>query len=192
MLHHLRGSLVEKTPTHVVVECGGLGYLIHISLTTFGQLPDGGEVKLLLHPVYREDAQLLFGFATELEREVFLMLNSVSGVGAGTARVILSTLRPEEALNVVANGDSGSLQRIKGIGAKTAQRIVVDVRDKAVKLGASSPLAAGGSTARSEALEALLVLGFARPAVEKALAALAAEQADASVEELIKRALARL
>lgn len=192
MLHHLRGSLVEKTPTHVVVECGGLGYLIHISLTTFGQLPDGGEVKLLLHPVYREDAQLLFGFATELEREVFLMLNSVSGVGAGTARVILSTLRPEEALSVVANGDSGSLQRIKGIGAKTAQRIVVDVRDKAVKLGASSPLAAGGSTARSEALEALLVLGFARPAVEKALAALAAEQADASVEELIKRALARL
>lgn len=192
MLHHLRGTLVAKTPTHVVVECGGLGYLIQISLTTFGQLPDGGEVKLLLHPVYREDAQLLFGFASELEREVFLMLNSVSGVGAGTARVILSTLRPEEALSVVANGDSGSLQRIKGIGAKTAQRIVVDVRDKAVKLGASSPLAAGGSSARSEALEALLVLGFARPAVEKALSALAAEAADANVEDLIKRALARL
>lgn len=192
MLHHLRGTLVEKTPTHVVVECGGLGYLIHISLTTFGQLPDRGEVKLLLHPVYREDAQLLFGFASELEREVFLMLNSVSGVGASTARVILSTLRPEEALSVVANGDSGSLQRIKGIGAKTAQRIVVDVRDKAVKLGASSPLAAGGSTSRSEALEALLVLGFARPAVEKALSALAAEAEDASVEDLIKRALARL
>ena len=120
------------------------------------------------------------------------MLNSVSGVGASTARVILSTLRPEEALSVVANGDSGSLQRIKGIGAKTAQRIVVDVRDKAVKLGASSPLAAGGSSARSEALEALLVLGFARPAVEKALSALAAEAADANVEDLIKRALARL
>jgi Holliday junction DNA helicase RuvA len=192
MLHHLRGTLIAKTPTHVVVECGGLGYLIQISLTTFGQLPDGGEVKLLLHPVYREDAQLLFGFASELEREVFLMLNSVSGVGASTARVILSTLRPEEALSVVANGDSGSLQRIKGIGAKTAQRIVVDVRDKAVKLGASSPLAAGGSSARSEALEALLVLGFARPAVEKALSALAAEAADANVEDLIKRALARL
>jgi Holliday junction DNA helicase RuvA len=192
MLHHLRGTLIEKTPTHVVVECGGLGYLIHISLTTFGQLPDGGEVKLLLHPVYREDAQLLFGFASELEREVFLMLNSVSGVGASTARVILSTLRPEEALSVVANGDSGSLQRIKGIGAKTAQRIVVDVRDKAVKLGASSPLSAGGPSARHEALEALLVLGFARPAVEKALSALAAETADANVEDLIKRALARL
>jgi len=192
MLHHLRGTLVAKTPTQVVVECGGMGYLIQISLTTFGQLPDGGEVKLLLHPVYREDAQLLFGFASELEREVFLMLNSVSGVGASTARVILSTLRPEEALSVVANGDSGSLQRIKGIGAKTAQRIVVDVRDKAVKLGASSPLAACGSSARSEALEALLVLGFARPAVEKALSAVAAEAADANVEDLIKRALARL
>ena len=192
MLHHLRGTLVAKTPTHVVVECGGLGYLIQISLTTFGELPDGGEVKLLLHPVYREDAQLLFGFASELEREVFLMLNSVSGVGASTARVILSTLRPEEALSVVANGDSGTQHPIKGIGAKTAQRIVVDVRDKAVKLGASSPLAAGGSSARSEALEALLVLGFARPAVEKALSALAAEAADANVEDLIKRALARL
>lgn len=192
MLHHLRGSLVAKTPTHVVVECGGLGYLIQISLTTFGQLPDAGEVTLLLHPVYREDAQLLFGFATELEREVFLMLNSVSGVGASTARVILSTLRPEEALTVVANGDSGSLQRIKGIGAKTAQRIVVDVRDKAIKLGASSPHSSGGSTARHEALEALLVLGFARPAVEKALSALAAEHTDDSVEDLIKRALARL
>jgi Holliday junction DNA helicase RuvA len=86
MLHHLRGTLVEKTPTHVVVECGGLGYFIHISLTTFGQLPDGGEVKLLLHPVYREDAQLLFGFASELEREVFLMLNSVSGVSQYCSR----------------------------------------------------------------------------------------------------------
>jgi Holliday junction DNA helicase RuvA len=192
MLHHLRGTLVEKSPTHVVVECVGLGYFVHISLTTFGQLPDSGEVKLLLHPVYREDAQLLFGFASVLEREVFLMLNSVSGVGAGTARVILSTLRPEEALSVVANGDSGSLQRIKGIGAKTAQRIVVDVRDKAVKLGAASPLSSGSPSARHEALEALLVLGFARPAVEKALSALAAEADEASVEDLIKRALARL
>jgi Holliday junction DNA helicase RuvA len=192
MLHHLRGTLFEKSPTHVVVECGGIGYIIQISLTTYGQLPDSGEVKLLLHPVYREDAQLLFGFATELEREVFLLLNSVSGVGASTARVILSTLRPEEALNVVANGDSGSLQRIKGIGAKTAQRIVVDVRDKAIKLGASSPIASGGPSARNEAIEALLVLGFARPAVEKALSALAVEHADASVEDLIKSALARL
>lgn len=191
MLHHLRGSLFEKTPTHVVVECGGLGYLVHISLTTFGQLPDHGEVHLLLHPVYREDAQLLFGFATELERHVFLMLNSVSGVGASTARVILSTLRPEEALQVVANGDSGSLQRIKGIGAKTAQRIVVDVRDKAIKLGATAH-AGGGSSARNEAMEALLVLGFARPAVEKAISALAAESPELTVEDLIKRALARL
>ena len=192
MLHHLRGTLVAKTPTHVVVECGGLGYLIQVSLTTYGQLPESGEVKLLLHPVYREDAQLLFGFATELERNVFLMLNSVSGVGASTARVILSTLRPDEALSVVANGDSGTLQRIKGIGAKTAQRIVVDVRDKAVKLGATASVGSAGPSARSEALEALLVLGFARPAVEKALSALSAEDATASVEDLIKSALARL
>lgn len=192
MLYHLRGTLERKTPTYVVMDCGGVGYLIHISLTTFGQLPDLGKAELLLHPVYREDAQLLFGFATELERDVFVLLNSVSGVGASTARVILSTLRPEEALSVIANGDSGSLQRIKGIGAKTAQRIVIDIRDKAIKLGASAPMAAGGTSARQEALEALLVLGFARVAVEKVLAALSAEELEYSLEDLIKRALARL
>jgi Holliday junction DNA helicase RuvA len=192
MLYHLRGTLERKTPTFVVMDCGGVGYLIHISLTTFGQLPDLGKAELLLHPVYREDAQLLFGFATELERDVFVLLNSVSGVGASTARVILSTLRPEEALSVIANGDSGSLQRIKGIGAKTAQRIIIDIRDKAIKLGASAPMASGGTSARQEALEALLVLGFARVAVEKVLAALSAEELEYSLEDLIKRALARL
>lgn len=192
MLYHLRGTLERKTPTYVVMDCGGVGYLIHISLTTFGQLPDLGKAELLLHPVYREDAQLLFGFATELERDVFVLLNSVSGVGASTARVILSTLRPEEALSVIANGDSGSLQRIKGIGAKTAQRIIIDIRDKAVKLGASAPMASGGTSARQEALEALLVLGFARVAVEKVLSALSAEELEYSLEDLIKRALARL
>ena len=192
MLYHLRGTLERKTPTYVVMDCGGVGYLIHISLTTFGQLPDLGKAELLLHPVYREDAQLLFGFATELERDVFVLLNSVSGVGASTARVILSTLRPEEALSVIANGDSGSLQRIKGIGAKTAQRIIIDIRDKAIKLGALAPMAAGGTSARQEALEALLVLGFARVAVEKVLAALSADELEYSLEDLIKRALARL
>jgi len=192
MLYHLRGTLERKTPTYVVMDCGGVGYLIHISLTTFGQLPDLGKAELLLHPVYREDAQLLFGFATELERDVFVLLNSVSGVGASTARVILSTLRPEEALSVIANGDSGSLQRIKGIGAKTAQRIIIDIRDKAIKLGASAPMASGSTSARNEALEALLVLGFARVAVEKVLAALSAEELEYSLEDLIKRALARL
>jgi len=192
MLYHLRGTLERKTPTYVVMDCGGVGYLIHISLTTFGQLPDLGKAELLLHPVYREDAQLLFGFATELERDVFVLLNSVSGVGASTARVILSTLRPEEALSVIANGDSGSLQRIKGIGAKTAQRIIIDIRDKAIKLGASAPMASGGTSARQEALEALLVLGFARVAVEKVLYDLSAEELEYSLEDLIKRALARL
>ena len=192
MLYPLRGTLERKTPTYVVMDCGGVGYLIHISLTTFGQLPDLGKAELLLHPVYREDAQLLFGFATELERDVFVLLNSVSGVGASTARVILSTLRPEEALSVIANGDSGSLQRIKGIGAKTAQRIIIDIRDKAIKLGASAPMASGGTSARQEALEALLVLGFARVAVEKVLSALSAEELEYSLEDLIKRALARL
>jgi Holliday junction resolvasome, DNA-binding subunit len=192
MLYHLRGTLERKTPTYVVMDCGGVGYLIHISLTTFGQLPDLGKAELLLHPGLSRRRSIAFWFCYRVGARCFCASNSVSGVGASTARVILSTLRPEEALSVIANGDSGSLQRIKGIGAKTAQRIIIDIRDKAIKLGASAPMASGGTSARQEALEALLVLGFARVAVEKVLSALSAEELEYSLEDLIKRALARL
>ena len=129
MFHHFVGRIIEKSPAHIVLECGGVGYYLNISLTTFGQIGEAKEVKLLTHAVYREDAQLLFGFHTGVERDVFLLLLSVSGVGANTARMILSALRPNEAIQAISNGDSGTLQRIKGIEAKTAQRSLLDSRD---------------------------------------------------------------
>lgn len=191
MFHHFVGRLIEKSPAHAVVECGGVGYYFHISLTTYGQLPDGPEVKLLAHAVYREDAQLLFGFMTSAERDVFLLLLSVSGVGANTARMILSALAPAEAVQAIASGNSGLLQRIKGIGAKTAQRIVVDLRDKVGKVDAAADLGEVGSV-RSEAIQALTVLGFSRGPVEKAVASILAKDPAATVETVVKLALGQL
>jgi Holliday junction DNA helicase RuvA len=191
MFHHFVGRLIEKSPAHAVLECGGVGYYFHISLTTYGQLPEGPEVKLLAHAVYREDAQLLFGFMTAAERDVFLLLLSVSGVGANTARMILSALAPAEAVRAIASGNSGLLQRIKGIGAKTAQRIVVDLRDKVGKVDASAEAGEAGS-ARSEAIQALTVLGFSRGPVEKAVAGILAKDPSATVETVVKLALGQL
>jgi len=193
MIHHLRGKLIEKSPAHVVLECGGVGYYVHISLTTYSALSDGEALQLFTHPVYREDAQLLYGFHTTSERDVFLLLLSVSGVGANTARLILSAMNPSETVNIIASGDSGTLQRIKGIGAKTAQRIVVDLRDKVtgVDIG-SSATAAGSGSLRTESIEALLVLGFPKAAVEKAVASVLAEEEPQSVEDVIKSTLSRL
>ena len=166
MFHHFVGRVIEKSPAHIVLECGGVGYYLNISLTTFGQIGEAKEVKLLTHAVYREDAQLLFGFHTGVERDVFLLLLSVSGVGANTARMILSALRPNEAIQAISNGDSGTLQRIKGIGAKTAQRIVIDLRDK---VGGVATIKGSGdepaSSVRAEAIQALIVLGFSRSIV---------------------------
>ncbi|HAB32057.1 MAG TPA: Holliday junction branch migration protein RuvA [Cryomorphaceae bacterium] len=191
MFHHFVGKLIEKSPAHAILQCGGVGYYFHISLTTYGQLPDAPEVKLLAHAVYREDAQLLFGFATAAERDVFLLLLGVSGVGANTARMILSALQPAEAIQAIASGNSGLLQRIKGIGAKTAQRIVVDLRDKVGKVDAS---AIGGETGsvRGESIQALVVLGFPRTAVEKSVASIVANTPEATVESVVKQALAQL
>ena len=191
MFHHFVGRLIEKSPAHAVVECGGVGYYFHISLTTYGQLPEGPEVKLLAHAVHREDAQLLFGFMTAAERDVFLLLLSVSGVGANTARMILSALAPAEAVQAIASGNSGLLQRIKGIGAKTAQRIVVDLRDKVGKVDAAADVGEAGST-RAEAIQALTVLGFSRGPVEKAVASILAKDPSATVETVVKLALGQL
>ncbi|MDG1253447.1 MAG: Holliday junction branch migration protein RuvA [Schleiferiaceae bacterium] len=191
MFHHFVGRLIEKSPAHAIVECGGVGYYFHISLTTYGQLPEGPDVRLLAHAVYREDAQLLFGFASASERDVFLLLLSVSGVGANTARMILSALQPAEAVQAIASGNSGLLQKIKGIGAKTAQRIVIDLRDKVGKVDASMPLDEVGS-ARGESIQALTVLGFGRPAVEKVVATILAKEPASSVESVVRQALAQL
>lgn len=194
MIHHLKGTLIEKSPSHAIMECAGVGYYLHISLTTYGQMADG-EIRLFTHPVYREDAQLLYGFATTGERDVFLLLLSVSGVGANTARMILSALTPSETVQTIASGDSGSLQKIKGIGAKTAQRIVVDLRDKIARANVSDSMSgssgAGGSL-RMESIEALMVLGFSRPAVEKVVAKVIAEEEATGLEAVIKSALSKL
>ena len=148
---------------------------------------------MLVHAVYREDAQLLFGFFTSVEKDVFLLLLSVSGVGANTARMILSALRPNEAIQAISNGDSGMLQRIKGIGAKTAQRIVIDLRDKVG--GVSSTKDVGNevsSSVRDEAIQALIVLGFSRQAVERIVSSILAKEGDQNLEEVLRIALSQL
>ena len=192
MIHHLKGTLIEKSPSHAIMECAGIGYYLHISLTTYGQIADG-DIRLFTHPVYREDAQLLYGFATTGERDVFLLLLSVSGVGANTARMILSALTPSETVQTIASGDSGSLQKIKGIGAKTAQRIVVDLRDKIARANVSESMSGStGGSLRRESIEALMVLGFSRPAVEKVVAKVIAEEEATELEAVIKSALSKL
>ena len=193
MFHHFVGRIIEKSPAHIVLECGGVGYYLNISLTTFGQIGEAKEVKLLTHAVYREDAQLLFGFHTGVERDVFLLLLSVSGVGANTARMILSALRPNEAIQAISNGDSGTLQRIKGIGAKTAQRIVIDLRDK---VGGVATIKGSGdepaSSVRAEAIQALIVLGFSRSIVERIVSSILSKNGDHNLEDVLRIALSQL
>jgi Holliday junction DNA helicase RuvA len=193
MFHHFVGRVIEKSPAHIVLECGGVGYYLNISLTTFGQIGEAKEVKLLTHAVYREDAQLLFGFHTGVERDVFLLLLSVSGVGANTARMILSALRPNEAIQAISNGDSGTLQRIKGIGAKTAQRIVIDLRDK---VGGVATIKGSGdepaSSVRAEAIQALIVLGFSRSIVERIVSSILSKDGDHNLEDVLRIALSQL
>lgn len=204
MIHHLTGRFVELGPTHMVVECAGVGYMVHISLNTSSALAGQVEGKVLIHAVYREDAQLLFGFADATERSLFVMLTSVSGVGAQTARMILSGLGPSELVEVISRGDVAALKGVKGIGAKTAQRILVDLQDKMGKdpsFGAYLPggaaggglreFAGEGNTRRSDALGALCNLGFDRKRVETVLDQLAGEGVD-TVEEFVRAALKRL
>lgn len=195
MIHHLRGRLVEKQPTHAIVECNGVGYLVHISLTTFERLGTGEDVLLLTHMVVREDAQLLYGFADAAERELFLALLGVSGVGASTARMILSAMDAATATSAIQSGDVAAMKAVKGIGAKTAQRIIVDLQDR---LGASPEAVgkmapAGNNNARTDALTALTTLGFDRARCERTLDAIISESSAAlPVEGLIKLALKRL
>jgi Holliday junction DNA helicase RuvA len=203
MIHHLSGRFVELTPTYVVVECAGVGYMVNISLHTSSALAGQTEGKVLIHAVYREDAQLLFGFSEGTERSLFVMLTSVSGVGAQTARMILSGLGPSELVEVISLGDVGALKAVKGIGAKTAQRILVDLQDKMGKdpafgstmgekvSGGIKEFAGGGNTRRSDALGALCNLGFDRKRVDSVLDELASEGVD-TVEEFVRAALKRL
>jgi Holliday junction DNA helicase RuvA len=196
MIHHLRGPLVSLTPTAAVVECGGVGYEVLISLYTYGQWTGKEEVLAYTHLVVREDAHVLYGFARTDEREVFLALLGVSGVGAGTARMVLSALDPSAARAAIASGDVGLLKGVKGIGVKTAQRIVVDLQDKigAGAVDVPSGLFSGPrNKVRDEALGALVSLGFDKIRCEKTVDQIISKSPEElPVEALIKQALKQL
>lgn len=188
MITHLNGRLIEKNPTDIVVECGGIGYAVKISLNTYTTLGDDEQIKILTHFVVREDAQLLYGFASDLERQIFNLLISVSGIGPNTAMIMLSSLLPAEIVHAIAGDDVATIQSIKGIGAKTAQRVIVDLKDKMLKLDIGEEISSvSNNTERTDALTALVSLGFDKKQADKALDKL--NLTDASVEQWIKEAL---
>jgi Holliday junction DNA helicase RuvA len=193
MIAHIQGKLVEKTPTEVVIDCNGVGYQINISLHTFSLLPNSDHLKLYTYLQIKEDAHTLFGFAEKAERELFKLLLSVSGVGASTARTMLSSIAPQQIIQAIASGDVGTVQSIKGIGAKTAQRIILDLKDKVLKIYNLEEVSFSQSnTNKDEALSALEVLGFVRKTAEKVVDKIVKENTDASVETIIKLALKNL
>lgn len=193
MIEYIKGVLAELTPASVVIECGGIGYLLNISLSTFSSLEGVKETKLLVHEVIREDVHQLYGFATEQERVLFRALIGVSGVGANTARMILSSFQAPELEAVIVNGDHARLKNVKGIGAKTAQRIIVDLKDKIKPMGDAlilQPML--GSEVFDEALSALVMLGFPRPQSQKVLKKIFDANPLVKVEVAIKQALAMM
>ena len=193
MITHIKGRLVEKTPTDVVIECNGVGYFINISLHTFSQIPTSENVKLFTHLQVREDAHILYGFSGIAEREIFRLLLSVSGIGASTARTMLSSLSPNQVTDAIASEDVVTIQSVKGIGSKTAQRVILDLKDKILKVYGLSGISANSSnTNKNEALSALETLGFARKQIEKICDKIVMEDPEASVETIIKQALKNL
>ena len=193
MIAHIQGKLVEKNPTDVVIDCGGVGYHINISLHTYSLLPNSDQIKLFTYLQVKEDAHTLFGFFEKSEREIFKMLLSVSGIGASIARTMLSSLEPKQIIQAIASGDVGTVQSIKGIGLKTAQRVILDLQDKVLKLYDLDEVSMVlNNTNRDEALSALEVLGFVRKTSEKVVEKIIKEDQDASVESIIKKALKSL
>lgn len=189
MYEFIEGEIVEKTPAQLVIKAGPVAYLLNISVNTFSKIDGTGSTRLYLHHVVREDAQLLFGFADKEEREIFRLLISVSGVGANTARLILSSMSPHEVKQSILSGNVAALQNIKGIGAKSAQRIIVDLRDKVGKVSETDELfQPQDNTVKEEALSALVALGFPRKVVEKNLVRIMTGE-EMSVEEVVKAAL---
>ena len=193
MITHIRGRLVEKSPTAVVIDCNGVGYFIHISLHTFSQLKDDESIKLLTHLQIKEDAHQLYGFATLMEREIFRLLISVSGIGTNTARTMLSSLTPKQIKEGIAAEDIVLIQSVKGIGLKTAQRVIIDLKDKILKIyDIDETLLISDNTNKDEALSALEVLGFAKKNSERVVVKIISNNPDASVELIIKEALKNL
>jgi len=193
MITQIRGRLVEKNPTYVVVDCAGVGYMLHISLQTFSALSDDENVRLFAHLSVREDAHTLYGFISKTEREVFKLLISVSGVGPSIARTMLSSMSSEEVQNAIASENVTLIQSVKGIGLKTAQRVIVDLKDKILKTFDIDEISLKtNNTNKEEALSALEVLGFNRKQSEKVIAVILKDSPNETVELLIKKALKNL
>ena len=194
MIHHIKGRLVEKSPTHAIIEASGIGYFLNISLITFSKLGNDENCTLYTHLSIKEDAHTLYGFVEKSEREIFRQLISVNGVGASTARIMLSSMTAEEITTAIITSDVNALKSIKGIGAKSAQRIIVDLKDKLGKIDGieQNILTFANNTNRDEALSALLALGFIKNSVEKVLNKVLKAQPDLDVENLIKEALKNL
>lgn len=193
MIAHIQGRLVEKSPTEVVIDCGGVGYLVNISLHTYSQLPDSENVKLYTFLQIKEDAHTLFGFSEKIERELFKLLISVSGIGGNTARNMLSSLNPRDLLQAIGAGNVKTIQSVKGIGAKTSQRVILDLQEKVLKLYNIDEVSIVlSNTNADEALSALEVLGFVRKSAEKVVERITKQNPNATVEEIIKLALKNL
>ncbi len=193
MIDYIKGTITRITPAFLTIEASGVGYFINISLSSYSKLEDKREYKLLVHEVIREDSHQLFGFADKEEREIFRLLISVTGVGASMARMMLSSLSPAEIEKAIIESEVNSLKSIKGIGLKTAQRIIVDLKDKLGKYAVTGEIFAfSDNTKREEALSALVMLGFAKGAVIKVLDTILRENKNLTVEDLIKRALKNL
>ncbi len=193
MFEYIRGNIINLKPSHLVLETNAIGYFINISLNTYTQLNGKESAKIFVHEVIREDAHLLYGFADELERELFRLLISVNGIGSNTAIMMFSSLSPDEISNAILNENVNLLKSIKGIGVKTAQRVIIDLKDKIVKSPIGEQIVAPtDNTIRIEALSALVMLGFAKKPVEKELDKILTAQPNLSVENVIKLALKSL
>lgn len=193
MIEYIKGSIIRITPAYLIMETAGLGYFVNISLNTFSKLEKKSDYSLLIHEVIREDAHQLYGFADPEERDIFRLLISVSGVGASTARMMLSSLSPADIEKAISGADTNALKSVKGIGLKTAQRIIVDLKDKVGKIAAGGEIFSfSDNTNRDEALSALIMLGFAKSAVTKVLDKIAREEKNLTVEDMIRRALKNL
>ncbi|MDR1601191.1 MAG: Holliday junction branch migration protein RuvA [Tannerella sp.] len=194
MIEYLKGEIAELSPARMILECNSIGYELHISLTTYSAFQNQKEAKVLVYEIIREDAHLLYGFETHRERELFLLLTSVSGVGPNTARTILSSLPPAELVQIIASGDEKSLTLVKGIGSKTAQRIIVDLKSKvkSVEEKTGKAFVSHRSRVADEAIAALVMLGFQKAASQKAIDAILKKSSDITVEQIIKTALKML
>lgn len=193
MITHLRGRIAEKNPTHVIIECNGIGYFVNISLHTYSLLPADENIMLYTYLHIKEDAHTLYGFAERAEREIFTLLISVSGIGTGIARTMLSSLDPMQIKQALAVGDVATIQGVKGIGSKTAQRAILDLKDKILKIHDGKEVYVNRSnTSKEEALSALETLGFLRKQAEKVCDKIVLEDPNASVESIIKQALKKL